>query len=184
MSNPASRSRFVAMLRAVNVGGKQIKMPALAALFRDLGYADVVTYIQSGNVVFTAAAKTPAALEHTIEQAIARELGLDVRTLVRTKSELARVLRANPFLATRADPSKLHVTFLAAKPAAALARAAGEFDAGADEFRVVGREVYVHCPNGYGRTKINNTFFEKRLQAVATTRNWNTVNQLAELVQG
>jgi len=177
-------ARYVAMLRAVNVGGKQIKMPALTALFRDLGYADVVTYIQSGNVVFTAAAKAPAALEHTIEQAIANELGLAAPTLVRTRPELARVLRANPFLATRADPSKLHVTFLAAKPAAALVRKAGEFDAGADEFRVVGREVYVHCPNGYGRTKINNTFFEKRLQAVATTRNWNTVNKLADLAGG
>jgi uncharacterized protein (DUF1697 family) len=172
------------MLRAVNVAGTQIKMPALASVFRELGYADVVTYIQSGNVVFTTGAKSPAALERAIERAIARALGVDARTLVRTKPELDRVLRANPFLETGADPSKLHVTFLATKPAAASVRAAGTFDAGADEFRVVGREVYVHCPNGYGRTKINNTFFEKKLQAVATTRNWNTVNKLAELAAG
>jgi uncharacterized protein (DUF1697 family) len=176
-----SVAAYVALLRSVNVGGRKVNMKELAALFGEMGYGDVVTYIQSGNVVFTSPSRSAGALERAIEGRIERELGLEVRTLLRSKAELDRVLRANPFLATKAEPAKLHVTFLAAQPGAALMRAAGEFDAGADEFRVVGREVYVHCPNGYGTTKINNTFFEKRLETVATTRNWNTVNKLAEL---
>jgi uncharacterized protein (DUF1697 family) len=172
---------FVALLRSVNVGGRKVNMKELAALFTELGYADVVTYIQSGNVVFSTTSRSSTVVERAIETRIKRDLGIEVKTLVRPKAELHRVLRNNPFLRTKADPSKLHVTFLAAKPAAALVRKAGELDAGADEFRVVGREVYLHCPNGYGTTKINNMFFEKKLQAVATTRNWNTVNKLAEL---
>ena len=172
---------YVALLRSVNVGGRKVNMKALAALFTDLGYADVVTYIQSGNVAFTSPSRSAAGLEQAIEKGIERELGLDVRTLVRAKADLDRILRANPFLRAKADPSKLHVTFLAAKPGAAAVRSLTDFDAGSDEFRVVGREVYVHCPNGYGTTKINNTFFEKRLNTVATTRNWNTVNKLAAL---
>ena len=176
--------RYVAMLRAVNVGGKQIKMTALAALFSDLGYRDVVTYIQSGNVVFTSPSRSADALARAIEARITRELRMEVRVLLRSRAELERVQQANPFLRAGADPAKLHVTFLATKPAAALVRAAGELGFGADEFRVVGREAYLHCPNGYGRTKVNNTFFEKKLQTVATTRNWNTVNKLLELASG
>src|SRR5262245_40935047 len=163
-----SMAAYVALLRSVNVGGRKVNMKELAALFTALGYADVVTYIQSGNVVFTTASRPTATLEPAISKRIARDLKLDVRTLVRTKPELDRVLRANPFLKTGADPSKLHVTFLAAKPAAAVVKAVGAYDAGSDEFRVVGREVYLHCPNGYGTTKINNTFFEKRLKVDAT----------------
>jgi uncharacterized protein (DUF1697 family) len=176
--------RYVAMLRGVNVGGKQIKMAALAALFSDLGHTDVVTYIQSGNVVFTSPSRSADALARASEKRLAKDLGLDARVLLRSRADLERVQRGNPLLRGGADPSKLHVTFLAAKPPAALVRAAGEFDAGTDDFRVVGREVYVHCPNGYGRTKINNTFFERKLATVATTRNWNTVNKLLELASG
>ena len=173
--------RYVAMLRGVNVGGKQIKMPALAALFSDLGYTDVVTYIQSGNVVFTSPSRGGDTLARAIEARIARDLGMDVRVLLRSRAELERVQRGNPLLRAGADPTKLHVTFLATKPAAALVGAVKELDFGADTFAVAGREVYVHCPNGYGRTKINNTFFEKKLDVAATTRNWNTVNKLLEL---
>jgi uncharacterized protein (DUF1697 family) len=177
-------TRYVAMLRGVNVGGKQIKMTALSALFSDLGYHDVVTYIQSGNVVFASSSRSAEALTRAIEGRIAQDLRMDVRVLLRSRADLERVQRANPLLRAGADPAKLHVTFLATKPAAALVRAAGALDFGADEFRVVGRDVYVHCPNGYGRTKINNQFFEKKLQTVATTRNWNTVKKLLELASG
>jgi uncharacterized protein (DUF1697 family) len=172
---------YVALLRSVNVGGRRVNMKQLAALFTGLGYEDVVTYIQSGNVVFSTGSRSANTVERAIEARIRRELDVEVSTLIRTKAELDRILRTNPFVGTKADPSRLHVTFLAARPAAALVRMADEFDAGSDEFRVVGREVYVHCPNGYGTTKINNTFFEKKLQTVATTRNWSTVNRLAEL---
>jgi uncharacterized protein (DUF1697 family) len=175
---------YVAMLRGVNVGPhNRIKMPALAQLFTDLGHSGVVTYIQSGNVVFTSGSKSSTALARAIEARIARELGCDVAVLLRTKDELAKVMRANPFLREQADPARLHVTFLAEKPDAARVRAVREFDAGADELVVRGRDVYLHCPKGYGTTKLNNGFFEKRLHAVATTRNWNSVGKLLDLAQ-
>jgi uncharacterized protein (DUF1697 family) len=173
---------YVAMLRGVNVGAKnRITMPALAQVFEDLGHADVVTYIQSGNVVFRSPVKTERTVARKIEQRIEADLGCDVAVLLRSKEELARVVKANPFLRKKADPKYLHVTFLAEEPDAALVRGAKEYDAGKDEFVVRGRDVYLHCPGGYGTTKINNGFFEKRLQAIATTRNWNSVTKLLEL---
>jgi uncharacterized protein (DUF1697 family) len=173
---------YVAMLRGVNVGARnRIKMPALAKVFEDLGHTDVVTYIQSGNVVFKSRSTSESVLSRKLEACISSDLGGDVAVLLRTRAELATVVRANPFLKQNADPSKLHVTFLAARPDAALVKKAAAFDAGADEFVVRGRDVYLHCPNGYGTTKINNGFFEKKLQATATTRNWNSVTKLLEL---
>jgi uncharacterized protein (DUF1697 family) len=174
-------SVYVAMLRGVNVGAKnRIKMPALQRAFEDLGHADVVTYIQSGNVVFESASKSATALARAIEARIAKDLGCDVAVLLRSKAELARVVRSNPFL-PQADPARVHVTFLAEKPDAALVRAVNDYDAKGDAFVVRGRDVYLHTPNGYGNTKINNAFFEKKLNAVATTRNWNSVTKLLEL---
>jgi uncharacterized protein (DUF1697 family) len=173
---------FVAMLRGVNVGARnKIKMADLQELFVGLGHTAVVTYIQSGNVVFKSRSKSSTAVAHAVEERITRDLGLDVRVLVRTHDEMAKVARSNPFLKSCAEVARLHVTFLAGKPDAELVRAVSAFDAGVDELRVVGREVYLHCPNGYGNTKINNGFFEKRLQAIATTRNWNTVTKLIDL---
>ena len=172
----------VAMLRGVNVGGhNRIKMPALVDVFTGLGHTDVVTYIQSGNVVFKSRSKRSAALEHAIEEAIKRDLGCGVAVLIRTREELAKVVTGNPFLLAKADPSFLHVTFLAEVPEADLVPGVEEFDAGPDEARVVGREVYLHCPKGYGNSKLNPAFIQKRLRAVSTTRNWNTVTKLLEL---
>ena len=117
----------------------------------------------------------------TIERAITDDLGLDVTVVVRTPAQLRRVVASNPFVRSGDDPKSLHVTFLAAAPAK---NAVGVLDGHAfapDEFRVHGQEVYVSCPNGYGRTKINNTWFERKLGVAATTRNWKTVTQLAEL---
>ena len=173
---------FVAMLRGVNVGAhNRIKMPALQQLFVDLGHSDVVTFIQSGNVVFKSRSKREITLARNVEKRIASDLGCDVSVLLRTKEELAAVVKANPFAKQKADPKHLHVTFLAEEPDAALVRAVKEFDAGNDEFVVRGRDVYLHCPSGYGNTKINNGFFEKRLETLATTRNWNSVTKLLEL---
>ena len=174
---------YVAMLRGINVGGRnKIKMADLLALFAGLGHADVVTYIQSGNVVFTSADKRAAALTSAIEQRITRELGMDVATVLRTKTELGKVIAANPF--GKVDLAKVHVTFLAQKPQAALVRALDDHSSPPDEFRIVGREVYVHCPTGYGNTKLNNAFWERRLKTAATARNWNTVTKLYELAGG
>ena len=172
----------VAMLRGINVGGRnRIKMPALVELFFALGHTDVVTYIQSGNVVFKSRSRSASATARTVRERIARDLGLDVAVLIRTREELAGVVADNPFLLTDAEPGRLHVTFLGEVPDPEAARALEEFDAGVDEVRVLGREVYLHCPDGYGNTKLAPTLIERRLRAVSTTRNWNTVTKLLEL---
>jgi len=175
-------SVYVAMLRGVNVGARnRIKMPALAQVFSDLGHTDVVTYIESGNVVFKSRSKRAPAVARVIEERIASDLGCDVAVLLRTQEELAEIARSNPYSRQQDDTKQLHVTFLAETPDAALVRAMNDYDAGNDTFVVRGRDVYLHTPNGYGNTKINNGFFEKRLKAVATTRNWNSVTKLLEL---
>jgi uncharacterized protein (DUF1697 family) len=177
---PRART-YVALLRGINLGSrKRVSMPDLQALFASLGAEDVVTYVQSGNVVFTSsdgAEKLIAALERRIR----RDLGLTVTVLLRTQPQLAKVLAGNPFAKRVKEASKLHVTFLAEKPDRSLVSDLDPEPAAPDEFRVVGQEVYLHCPNGYGRSKLTNAYFEKQLGVAATTRNWNTVTKLAEL---
>jgi uncharacterized protein (DUF1697 family) len=171
---------YVALLRGVNVGGhNRMPMPALTSLCRALGYTDVVTYIQSGNVVFGSTARSAAAVERALVTGIEKEFGLKITVLVRTKDELARVARGNPF--PKAEPNRLHVAFLDAKPAAARVRALEAFDAAPDEVRVRGREAYLHTPRGYGNSKLSGSFIEKQLQVAATARNWNTIEKLLAL---
>jgi uncharacterized protein (DUF1697 family) len=156
-------------------------MSALRAACESSGCTDVQTYIQSGNVVVTSAARSPAALEQMLHVAIQGATGMDVAVLARSGREMRKVVAANPFAGRRLDPRTLHVTFLASPPAVERAE---QIDAGRyapDVFAVVGREIYLHLPNGYGRTKLGNPFFEKTLGVAATTRNWNTVTRLADL---
>lgn len=172
---------YVAMLRGINVGGRaKVGMAELRQLFADLGHTDVQTYIQSGNVVFaTRTARERVAVD--LEQRIGADLGVDVTVVLRTAPDLARIVAKNPFVRRGADPSTLHVTFLAGGAGSGAAGRLDAPDAGPDELIVAGQDVYLHCPNGYGRTKLNNTFIERRLGARATTRNWRTVTKLLEL---
>jgi len=172
------------MLRAVNVGGTTIKMNRLRRLFGDMGHTDVSTYIQSGNVLFTAAAAGSADLVGAIEERIASEFGISVNAVLRSAQQLSQVVRTNPFLPLGADPAKLHVTFLASTPADSREREMAVPDVAPDDFRIIGQEVYLHCPGGYGSTKLNNAFWERRLRTGATTRNWRTVTKLLELAEG
>ncbi len=186
---PAERVRqhggvttYIALVRGINVGGRaKVAMDDLRRLFVDLGHVDVRSYIQSGNVVFRSTQRSPEKLIAGIEAGLADQLGVPATVVLRTEKELAAVRAANPFVAAGHDPSRLYVAFLAATPAAAqaeeLAVPAGE----SAEFSVAGQDVYLHYPDGYGRTKLNNTYIEKRLGVRATTRNWNTVTKLHDL---
>jgi len=180
-----SRSKtYVALLRGINLGAKKrVSMPDLRALFTSLGADDVTTYVQSGNVVFKSA-EGSAKLIAAIERRIRRDLGLTVTVLLRTKPQLTKVVAGNPFAKRVKDPTKLHVTFLAEKPERSHIRGLDPKHGAPDEFRVVGLEVYLHCPNGYGRSKLTNAYFEKELGVAATTRNWKSVTKLAELAGG
>ncbi|MDP9075614.1 MAG: DUF1697 domain-containing protein [Actinomycetota bacterium] len=180
---------YVCLLRGINVaGGRKIKMTDLTDLFVALGHTDVSTYIQSGNVVFRAAVVADSAaagyLAARIEAGIASDLGLAVSVILRTGPDLVKVVEANPFIGTGAEVAKLHVTFLADAPDQARVAQVDPSGFEPDRFAVVGREVYLHCPTGYGRTKLNNAFWERRLRVPATTRNWNTVTTLVRMAGG
>jgi uncharacterized protein (DUF1697 family) len=173
---------YVALLRAINVTGKNpIKMDALRSLFSTLDFDDITTYVQSGNVVFTSTSRSASKVADTIARGIVREFGAEVQVLIRTGKELAKIADENPLRLKSADPSKLHVTFMERAPSTAKVKAIDPSTGAPDEFAVVGREVFLHCQNGYGRTKLNNTFFEKQLGVVATTRNLRTVQKLVDL---
>jgi len=181
---------FVALLRAVNVSGQNgIPMAELRASMAASGYDDVRTYLQSGNIVFAAAAAAAAEQELAAEihQLIAREFGHDVKALVLTAAELARVAAANPFLPAARDTAAVerfsHATFLE-EPAPEAAFAGLALPAQPEEQAMLaadGRVIYLYLPHGYGRTKLNNGYFERHLGAAATTRNWRTVLALVEM---
>lgn len=172
----------VALLRGINVGGKnKLPMKELARMFTDLGCEGVRTYIQSGNVVFRAGDALARRTPQVISKQIEGQLGLRVPVVTRTAAELAKVAAGNPFLDAGADVSKLHVAFLADKPAASKIALLDPSRSPPDELVVRGREVYLHLPNGVARSKLTNAYFDSRLGTTSTMRNWKTVLTLLEL---
>ena len=165
---------YVGLLRAVNVGGRKLSMPDLVKVTESVGGRDVRTYLQSGNVVFTA---TKAAAGN-LADALSELCGFDVPVLIRTPADLDRIVAGQPF---KAPDTELHVTFLDTTPTAGLAQAIDAGGYGNDRFAVTGTHVYLHCPDGYGRSKLGNAFWERKLKVVATTRNWRTVLALQEM---
>jgi len=174
---------YVAMLRGINVSGqKTIKMENLRVSFEALGFRRVRSYVQSGNLIFEATRTSSDNLSKNVGEKILSDFGFSVPLVLRTSDEMKKIVGDNPFVKEEGiDRSKLHVTFLSAFPNKA---ALGKLDALnvlPDQFRVKGREIYLYCPNGYGRTKLSNVAFEKLLSLEATTRNWKTINTLAEM---
>ena len=170
--------RIAALLRGINIGpNKRISMPALRKLVESLGYTDVETYLQSGNVVFTPKGKgDPAA---RLSAAIAKETGHDVAVLVRSAKDLAKVIEANPYPVS--DPTKVVVVFM--EDEVELGQL-GLGDLGPylpDELTAHGRELYVSVPNGQGRSKLMETLVKRRLPTTITVRNWRTVEALARM---
>jgi uncharacterized protein (DUF1697 family) len=177
---------FVSMIRGINVGGhRAVKMDRLLGIYGGLGLADPRTYLQSGNVVFES--RRAPGYDHAgaIERRIREECGLEVSVAVLTAGEMTRVLAANPMAGRRGiDPRFLHATFvMGAGEAVSLEGVALPLRPG-EEAVAVGRVVYLYCPNGYGSAKINNTFFERKLRARATTRNWQAVAALERMGRG
>jgi uncharacterized protein (DUF1697 family) len=181
----ASSSVFVALLRGINVGGKnKLPMKDLVALFAQAGADDVRHYIQSGNVVFRATAPLAARLPGLVAREIERGLGLRVPVILRSDDELRAAAKANPLLAAGADPSTLHVMFLERAPGKKEIAALDPGRSPPDSFSLVGREVYLSCPNGMARTKLTNAYFDSTLRTTSTARNWRTVLKLVEMSSG
>jgi len=173
---------FLSILRGINVSGqKKIVMADLKALYEELGFKNVTTYIQSGNVIF--AAKNADSLAKKIEEKILKKYEYNVPVIIRTGDEMQSILAENPFLQNKNIAlDKLHVTFLSDAPKQELLDKTKELNYEPDQFIIIEREVYLHCPNGYGRTKLTNSFFENKLKVKATTRNWKTVNELFKII--
>jgi uncharacterized protein (DUF1697 family) len=177
----ANLTVYVAMLRGVNVGGNSLKMDWLREACAGLGLQDVRTYVQSGNIVFSSrlgAEKLATILKATIDA----QTRLPVPVVIRSVSEMAKIVAGNPFLKQKGvDPTKLHVTFLAKASSKPALEKLDALAGTRDEYRLVGREIYLHCPINYGETKLSNTAIEKALSVGATTRNWKTVTVLCEM---
>ncbi len=174
---------YIAILRGVNVSGhNKLPMKELKEMLEELGYGNIATYIQSGNAVFQYKKTSEDKLAAQIKEAIKTRFGHDVPVLVRTVDEMQSALKNNPFLMQKdIDTERLHITFLAHEPEKENITKANTYNYEPDRFIISGREVYVYCPNGYGNTKINNTFFENKLKVQATTRNLKTVRELIKM---
>jgi uncharacterized protein (DUF1697 family) len=175
---------YISLLRGINVSGqKKIKMADLKNMYEELGFSEVVTYIQSGNVLFSTKPAPEKALERKIKKAILDAFGYDVPVLVLTYETLERLAVKNPYSPEATDLKLLHMTLLSKPPEAAVMEAVQRLEYPGESFKITPEVVYLHLPNGYGRTKLNNNFFEAKLKVSATTRNLKTINKLLELAQ-
>ncbi len=156
-------------------------MEELKELYESMNFKDVRIYIQSGNVVFQCQDSPAPELVKKIEKKIKEVLGFDVLVLIRTKNEFKGIIENNPF--KNADNSKLHVTFLSDAPSEKPIEELNYVKDKSEEFSISEKEIYLFCPNGYGRTKLSNDLLEKILKVSATTRNWRTVNKLFEIAK-
>jgi len=175
---------YISILRGINVSGqRKILMADLKTLYEGLKFKEVITYIQSGNVVFKAETTLPdEALAKKIEQAISKHYGFEVPVIIRSAEEIKELIKINPFLKNKnVDTEKLHVTFLAQLPEKEKTERLKDVNFAPDEFAIIHKEVFIHCPGSYGDTKLSNKFFESKLKVSATTRNWKTINKLLEL---
>jgi len=172
---------YVALLRGINVGGKhKLPMKDLAAIFTAAKCSDVLTYIQSGNVIFKVTAEAARRLPAIVEKNIEQRFGFAAPVVMRDRDALAQVVRENPFLKRGVPETTLHVYFLADLPTTDAVKGLDANRSVPDEFRVVGRHIYLYLPNGMGRTKLTSAYFDSRLSTVCTARNWATVKKLLE----
>jgi uncharacterized protein (DUF1697 family) len=177
-------STYVALLRGINLGGRnRVPMRDLADLFTAAGCRNVRTHIQSGNVVLQAAPPLADRIPELIGKSMLGRFGFSVPIVMRTRGELDEIVRRSPFVPSGADPEKLHVVFLATRPSRGAVASIDAHRSPPDEFVVRDREVYLLCPQGYGRTKLTNEYFDRTLATTSTTRNWRTVITLLELAQ-
>jgi uncharacterized protein (DUF1697 family) len=176
---------YISILRGINVSGqKMIKMEALRKTCLGLGFQDVITYVQSGNVIFTTDQEDAGNMERLISARIQKDFGFEVPVMVLTIEKLKRIIDQNTFPKNPdKDESYLHVTFLSSTPSPydkALIESRRE---NGEEISFSDEAVYLYCPNGYGRTKLNNNFLETKLKVEATTRNWRTTKELLKIAE-
>jgi uncharacterized protein (DUF1697 family) len=176
-------TRWIALLRGVNVGGgNKIAMPALRVSCENCGFERVSTYIQSGNLVFDATGDE-ASVTAALRKLLAEEHGLKVPVVVRSAKQMDRLADSHPGLQAGVEPKFLHIVFLDKKVTKADVERIDRARYDPDVFEVDGREIYVTYPTGSGRSKLTIEVFEKAFGATATARNVNTVRALIDIAQ-
>ncbi|MDX1544505.1 MAG: DUF1697 domain-containing protein [Christiangramia sp.] len=175
-------ARYIAILRGINVGGKKkVLMKDLKETFRDLGFSNIQTYVQSGNVVFdTPKDISNRKLEKNIENAIQKAFDFEVPVIVRTPPRLKKVISSNPFKPDTGDIKKFYLVFLKENPQAEEISKLEETNT-LDEFKIDDDHIYVKYSSKYSDSKLNNNFFENKLGVTASTRNWKTIMKLHEI---
>jgi uncharacterized protein (DUF1697 family) len=173
---------YIALLRGVNVGGNnKLPMKSLTALCEAHGCSSVQTYIQSGNIVFKAAAKSAAAFPRALKEDIKKNFGFETTIILRTVDEMRAVTENNPYLTPGVDTKFLHVTFLAGEPSLTDVVRLNPVCDKEEAFTLRGKEIFMYLPNGMGRSKMATYAFDKILRTVGSTRNWQTVTKLLAL---
>jgi uncharacterized protein (DUF1697 family) len=176
---------YVALLRGINVGGKnKLSMQDLVEMFVKAGCDNVRSFIQSGNVIFSAAPGAPERLPSLISTRITKRFGYKIPLVVRSAEQVGKVLSDNPFLKPGVAEEELRVLFLADMPASQRVENLDPNRSPPDAFKVRGQEIYLRLPNGAGRTKLTNQYFDSKLGTTSTSRNWRTVTKLFELMKG
>jgi uncharacterized protein (DUF1697 family) len=176
-------SVFVALFSGINVGGNRIvKMAELRAFFEELGFADVASYIQSGNVVFKAEAAGSGALAERIEAAFEKRWGFRSRIMVRGVGLIEALVANNPYPEVAGDHTKLHASALEREPTAEEIARLAERCTGPERFEVKGDVLYLHAPDGLGKSKFAEVL-PRTLKVPGTMRNWRTVLTLLEMAQ-
>lgn len=171
---------YVALLRGINVGGANpVKMADLRRCVEDAGGVDVITYLQSGNVIFRHPGNDQENLREAIEESLKGKPGDKVAVLIRSAENLSDVVRRLPF--TGNDVGAVYVTFLSRQPRAFPHEKVMNKKQPAESYLQSGREIFLRCPGGYGKTRLSNSFFEKELNVSATTRNWRTVTAIERI---
>jgi uncharacterized protein (DUF1697 family) len=176
--------KYISILRGINVTGqKKIKMADLKALYEAQEFESVTTYIQSGNVIFESKMMSKEGLKKTIENAIEDKFTFHVPVDIRTNQELKQIVENCPYEEVTAEENstKILVAFLQSTPSTKKQELLLEYVKSPERLTIQGSEVYLYCPNGYGRSKLTNTFIENKLGISATTRNWKSVKKLYEL---
>ena len=171
--------KYITLLRGINVSGqKKMKMEELSRLYESLGFRNVKTYIQSGNVLFDYKRADVASLKRKIESAIKQQFEFDVRVLVTTPTKLKHIVERNPF-----KDEKSCITLLLETPRKISRDELNAVKQETERFEIANNVVYLFCPSGYARTKLSNNFIERKLEVSSTTRGLKTLKKLLELSQ-
>jgi uncharacterized protein (DUF1697 family) len=173
---------YIALLRGINVGGKMLKMADLKEAVAGLGFEDARTYLQSGNMVFKAKKASNAELAEQIASAIKTHRAMEVKIMVRSIREWDRVISDNPYPQTEEKPKTVHAFILDNQPAEERIAILKTKDAGSEEWEIIGDALYLHTPDGFGKSVLGN-LVERTLKVPMTARNWNTVKALKELAE-